>query len=64
MEISDNAVSMASAIGESTGPAPSGSPIWLENPLVMVPSMLEPAALLMMLPMIGVLGSQLPEMNS
>ncbi len=64
IEICASAVSMASAMVESAGPAPSGSPSWLAKPSVTVPSMAPPAWLLMMLPSSGVLGSHTPEMNS
>ena len=59
----ESAVSMASAMGESFGPLPSGSPSWLAKPLRMLDSTCEPATELMMLPSRKVLGSQMPEMN-
>ena len=64
MEISERAVSMASAIGESAGPAPSGSFNWAENPSATVLWIFESASELMMLPMMKVSPSQMPEMNS
>ena len=52
------------AIGESAGPAPSGSFNWAENPSATVLWIFESASELMMLPMMKVSPSQMPEMNS
>ena len=64
IEMLANAVSMASASGESAGPEPSGSPSLVENPLPMSDWICGPATELTMSPITNVSPSQMPEMNS
>ena len=64
MEMLASAVSMASAIGESAGPAPSGSPSLVEKPLPMRVWIWGPATAFTMSPSTNVSPSQMPEMNS
>ena len=63
-EIPASAVSMASAIGESRGPAPSGSPRAVPKPSPTSAWICGPATAFTMSPIRNTSPSQTPEMNS